>query len=173
MVAINTFQALAVAASALPFVIEAAPTPGIPNPKIWNVEDKPEATRSPGSDIILEPSIPQTGEGLDRIKKTMKEIADEQNKRAQASNRHDSSSLSPSVLSTYRGIPDDDDDSEEPEQQPEKRDVADGIMNESKTASANEPRYHRLEQIPDRPRLLHKLKTHKVVPQMKADEKQQ
>ena len=173
MVAINTLQALAVAASALPFVIEAAPTPGIPNPNIRNIETKPEATQSPVSDIILEPSIPQTGEGLERIKKTMKEIADERNERAQASNRHDSSSLSPSVLSTYRGIPDDDGDSREHEQQPEKRDVADGIRNESKNTTVNEPRYHRLEQIPDRPRLLHKLKTHKVVPQIKADEKQQ
>ncbi|KAJ4022322.1 hypothetical protein NW752_000475 [Fusarium irregulare] len=173
MVAINTFQALAVVAGALPFVVEAAPTPGIPNPNIRNVEAKPEATRSPIPDIILEPSIPQKGEGLERIRKTMKEIADEQNETAQASNRHDSSSLSPSVLSTYRGIPADDDDPKEPEQQPEKRDVADGITNESKTTTVNEPRYHRLEQTPDRPRVLHKLKTHKVVPQIKADEKQQ
>jgi len=188
MVTIHTFQALAVIAIALPFVIEAAPTPAIPNPNIWNMGVKPEATRSPGSGIILEPSIPQTGEGLGRIKKIMKEIADEQNKRVQTSNRHDFSSLFPSVLSTYRGIPDDDDDSEEHEQQPEKRDIADGIVNdtesaydtvrhktlgENKTTTAHEPRYHRLEQIADRPVLLHKLKTHKVVPQKEADEKQQ
>ncbi|KAJ4133600.1 hypothetical protein NW768_005188 [Fusarium equiseti] len=173
MVAIHAYQALAVVAIALPFVIEAAPTPAIPNPNIWNMEVKPEATRSPVSGIILEPSIPQTGEGLERIKKAMKEIADEQNRRAQISNRHDFSSLFPSVFTTYRSIPDDDDDSEEHEQQPKKRDIADSTINKNKTTAVNEPRYHRLEQIPDRPVLLHKIKTHKVVHQKKADEKQQ
>ncbi|QPC77589.1 hypothetical protein HYE68_008341 [Fusarium pseudograminearum] len=183
MVVIHASGALALMAIALPFI---QATPAIPIGE--SMEDKSE-TRIPVVDYLLDPSIP-SGDGIDGIIDAMKKEKEEKSIVSRAE-------LAAARLPWGRlylnreeqHIPDDDDDSERHEMRSHgkvKRDVVEGVVDDTgsgsayetvhhktldtnETTTANEPRYNRMEQYAHRPTLLHG-KTHRVVPQIEKAE---
>ncbi|RGP68117.1 hypothetical protein FLONG3_8291 [Fusarium longipes] len=194
MVATNVPMASAWMVIALTFTIQAVPAPAIPIGKSMDV--KPE-TRIPVADYLLEPSIPST-DGIDQIIHGMKKENDEEVSVSQEEIKASNLNYFP-WGKVYRGkkernIPDDDDDdsneSEDKLDSKAKRDMIQGMADDTgsnsayetihhktletnETTTANEPRYNRMEQFAHRPALHHEQDTHIVVPQVEESETKQ
>ncbi|KAG8677245.1 hypothetical protein FPOAC2_03365 [Fusarium poae] len=192
MVATHAPKALALMAVTLPFVIQAVPA--IPIGKSKEVKSE---NRIPAADYLLEPSIPST-DGIDQIihviGKEKEEKPSVSREEITASNLNYFPWGRVNLDSEKTHIPDDDDELEENENKSDdkaKRSMDDGvvvdetasnsayetihhkILDTNETATANEPRYNRMELYSNRPTLLHEDKSHKNVPQIeKAKTKQ-